>query len=446
MFKKGQKVTSKLLMLIMCTSLVLTTIAVLGGINVVYASATTVIAESDFTFDATTGTITKYNGGNTEIDIPSTINGVKVTSIGDYAFDNCGSLASIIIPNSVTSMGNYAFYNCGSLASIIIPNSVKSIGDYAFYNCVSLTSTAIPDSVTSIGDYAFDTYGNTKFYVGSEKVKQLLINYGVDSNKIVLNSQSSTIKVTSITLNNTSLSILKGNTSTLTATVAPSNTSNQAVTWSSSNTSVATVDSNGKITGVSAGTANITCTVNDGSKKTATCALTVTNPVSVTSVTLNNTSLSVVKGNTSTLTTTIAPTNASNKAVTWSSDNSKEATVDVNGKITGVSAGTANITCTANDGSKKSATCKVTVTSHVSVTSLKLNNTSLSVVKGNTSTLTATPTNATNQAVTWSSSNTLVATVDGSGKITGVGVGSVVITCKTNDGSKTATCNVTVTK
>ena len=78
-----------------------------------------------------------------------------VTSVGNYAFSGCYSLASITIPDGVTSVGNSMFYNCQSLASIIIPDSVTSIGSSMFYNCQSLASITIPDSVTSIGFQAF---------------------------------------------------------------------------------------------------------------------------------------------------------------------------------------------------------------------------------------------------------------------------------------------------
>ena len=86
----------------------------------------------------------------TNIDLPESL-----TSIGRNAFCGCDSLTSIIIPNGVTSIGDYAFFYCDSLTSIIIPNGVTSIGDHAFSKCNSLKSIIIPDSVTSIGNYAF---------------------------------------------------------------------------------------------------------------------------------------------------------------------------------------------------------------------------------------------------------------------------------------------------
>ena len=120
---------------------------------------------------------------DTDVVIPSTYNGLPVTSISIRAFENCSSLTSIIIPNSITNIGASAFYGCrglrsitipygdtgigeytfsgcSSLTSITIPDSVTTIGYRAFYDCSSLTSITIPDSVTSIGDSAFNGCSN----------------------------------------------------------------------------------------------------------------------------------------------------------------------------------------------------------------------------------------------------------------------------------------------
>lgn len=100
--------------------------------------------------------------GCSQSTIPST-----VTSIGDYAFQDC-DLISVTIPNSVTSIGNSAFASNPNLTSIVIPNSVTSIDYAAFTSCRGLTSVEIPNSVTSIGDFAFNfCSGLTTLSIGS---------------------------------------------------------------------------------------------------------------------------------------------------------------------------------------------------------------------------------------------------------------------------------------
>lgn len=255
---------------------------------------------------------------------------------------------------------------------------------------------------------------------------------------------AATVPVTGVSLDKTSLSMTVGDTQTLTATVTPSNATNKNVTWSSSNTSVATVDSNGKVSGIKVGTAVITVKTEDGGK-TSTCSVTV-NPISVTGVTLNETSLTMTVGDTQALTATVTPSNATDKSVTWSSSNTSVAAVSSSGVVTAKAAGSATITVTTVDGGKK-ATCSVSVVAAtVSVTGVSLNKASMSLVIGGTERLTATvtPSNATNKNVTWSSSNTSVATVDSNGNVSAINVGTAVITVKTEDGGKTATCNVTV--
>lgn len=145
----------------------------------------------DFDFDATTGTITKYNGSDAEVVIPSKINGVNVTSIGKGAFTtlvgNGGVISneyikSVVIPNGVSSIGDYAFTDDG-LTNVVIPNSVTSIGEKAFYKCTRLSNMTIPESVASIGHDAFN--GVKLLYVDSERV-QLLINASGRTDGIIL--------------------------------------------------------------------------------------------------------------------------------------------------------------------------------------------------------------------------------------------------------------------
>ena len=118
--------------------------------------------------------ITGYYGEDTELTIPSEIDGKKVTKIGGDAFEKCTSLTSVTIPDSVKEIGGYAFENCTSLTSVTIPDSVTCIGWYAFYNCTSLSSVTISDSVTKINDEAFGYYDDEEDWE-SKKVDNFTI-------------------------------------------------------------------------------------------------------------------------------------------------------------------------------------------------------------------------------------------------------------------------------
>jgi uncharacterized repeat protein (TIGR02543 family) len=165
--------------------------------------------------------------------------------------------------------------------------------------------------------------------------------------------------VTGVALDKETLSLDKGVSVTLKATVTPLDASNKNVKWESSDASVVKVDAAGTVTAVKTGIATISVTTEDGSK-TATCEVTVLR-TPVAGVALNSNTLSLEEGDYKTLTATVTPLDATNKNVSWNSSDISVAKVDGNGKVTAVKAGTATITVTTEDGGKTS-TCEVTVT------------------------------------------------------------------------------------
>jgi uncharacterized protein YjdB len=229
------------------------------------------------------------------------------------------------------------------------------------------------------------------------------------------------------------MTLKKGKTETLTPTVYPKSLEDKSVTWESSNTKVATVTAEGKVKGVKTGTATITCTSN-ATGLSRTCQVTVVNLV------LDQYEAVVKKGKTVTLTATVYPSTLEDKSVTWESSDTKVATVTAEGKVKGVKAGTATITCTSA-ATGLSRTCEVTVGY------VKLDQTEVSVVKGKTVTLTASvyPSSLEDKSVTWESSDTKIATVTTAGKVKGVKAGTATITCTSNATGLSTTCKVTVT-
>ena len=250
------------------------------------------------------------------------------------------------------------------------------------------------------------------------------------------------INVTGITINLTSLSLEEGETADLTATISPKDADNQTVLWSSTNGSVASVN-NGRVTALKAGSTTITAKSADGGFA-ASCSVTVVaKTIDVASVSLSKTELSMIEGDSETITATVKPDDATDKTVTWSTSDAAVATVD-GGKITAVKEGSATITAKAGD---KTATCPVKVEKkEIAVESVELNKTEIELNEGDSDTLVATvkPDDATDKTVTWSSSDSEVASVDDGGLVTAIKEGSVTITAAA--GVVSTTCAVTVSK
>lgn len=264
-------------------------------------------------------------------------------------------------------------------------------------------------------------------------------------------SPSTPVAVSGVALNKKVATINVGKTVTVKATVTPANAANKTLAWTSSNRTVATV-SNGVVKGVKAGRVVITAKTTDGSNISATCTVTVKQPVTGISLSKKAT---MYTGKKLTLKAKVNPANASNKALTWKSFNTKIAKVASNGVVTGVKAGTVKITATAKDGSRKSATCTVTV--RQSVSKITLSKTNVVLPKKGSSynvRVTVAPKNAYNKNVAVKSAKTKVAKVSASTvksgktvKITAVKKGTTKVVFTAKDGSKkSATCKVTVKK
>ena len=252
---------------------------------------------------------------------------------------------------------------------------------------------------------------------------------------------SSDILVTGVSLNTNTLTLNVSEVATLTATITPNDADNQRVTWSSDNTAIATVNANGVVTAVAGGTTRITVRTEDGGH-TATATVIVSTPT--TGVTLNKRTLELAVRETETLIATVEPSDATNPNVTWRSSDNAIATVNANGIVTAVAAGTTTITVTTADGAHTDYATVTVVT--VSVTGVTLDRNEFTLFIGETQTLTATiiPANATNLNVVWYSGNSSVATVDDNGVVTAISSGTAYIIVFTEDGNWFTSSRVTV--
>lgn len=270
---------------------------------------------------------------------------------------------------------------------------------------------------------------------------------------VLTNANVTPVAVTSVSVSPTSASIKAGLTQQLTASITPSNATNQNVTWSSSNSAVATVNAAGLVTGIATGTANITVTTQDGNK-TAVAVITVT-PASTFTVhfykpAIWGTTIRIYWWATQP-TGVIADgtwpgvtmTSEGNNWYGYTFTNVTSTNIIFNDGTTQ----TANLSRAGTNGWYMGGAWYDTQPSAIAVTGVTVSPTTATLNVGGTQQLTATvaPSNATNKTVSWSSSNTAVATVNTSGLVTAIGAGTATITVTTQDGNRTATSVITVT-
>ena len=238
------------------------------------------------------------------------------------------------------------------------------------------------------------------------------------------------------------LDIPVNGTGTVAFSVLPENAYNKNVSFESADAGIAAVNANGVVTGVSAGETTITVTTEDGGF-TGACTINVYNQA-VTGVTIEPSEAELTVGSSTKLTATVLPENATNKNVIYSADDESILSVDQNGKVTGLSLGTATVTVTTEDGGF-SASAEITVMP-VRVTGVSISPKAASVDLGRTIQLTAsiTPSNATNKNLSWSVSDETIISVDDRGTVTGLSGGTATVTVTTEDGGFTASAEITV--
>ena len=331
----------------------------------------------------------------------------------------------------------------GGTRSMLVGDSVKLTANVKPSNANQEVtwSSSIPEVAT------IDANGNVKALKAGETTVSVASKENPEI-KATCNIVVKNIPVESVTLNKSSLTLVEGNTETLTATVTPGDVIDKSVQWASSDPSVATVSDKGVVTAVKAGTASITATSTLTPDKKASCTVTVEPQfIHVTAISLDKTALTLEQGESASLVCTISPANASDDSVTWSSSDEKVAKVDASGLVTAVSAGTATIIVTANDNGKRDSCTVTVVPPPVLVSSITLSQTSATLAFGQTLALTATvlPEDATDPSVVWTSSNEKVATVSNGTVTAGSTAGTVTITAKSQSTPQvSAICTVEV--
>lgn len=220
------------------------------------------------TYDELTGEIVRCDTSVTSAVIPDTINGVKITGIGEEAFSDCINLINIEIPEGVTNISPWAFYNCKSLKIVEIPKSVINIGEGAFDGCVGLQGIEIPEETTNIGEDVFTNCENITMYVYKDSYAQ---NYAVEKS-IPFKAIDGNGEALGVIINVNEVEIVKDANVQLTAVVMPSNAANKNIVWESDDATIASVDENGIVAGVSIGETSVKALSSDG-KVYAVCSV-----------------------------------------------------------------------------------------------------------------------------------------------------------------------------
>lgn len=253
----------------------------------------------------------------------------------------------------------------------------------------------------------------------------------VATEKIIINSIE--IKATA------TLPVLIGTDTLLKVTALPVDASNGKIVWSSSNTAVATVDEKGRVKAVASGEATVTVSSTDGGARSTSILIRAISSVDlITNISLTTSSTSIYQGETLALTSAISPSNATYTTLKWESSNPAIAIVSDAGVVTALTKGSVDISVSSTDGSKVTRKISLVINEVIPATAIQINALPESLGLGEVKVLglTIVPANATLAALTWSSNNTAVITVDQAGVITALAGGEATITAQNKAGIK----------
>ena len=254
--------------------------------------------------------------------------------------------------------------------------------------------------------------------------------------------KASKVDVESIVLVPAALDLEVGKSAVLKATVLPEDATDKTLSWESSNEAVATVDQTGKVTALKAGETILTVKAGN---ITEWGHVTVTD-IPVTGVTVSPSLVTLKEGETCQLSASVSPASA-RQDVEWASQNKEVATVDKEGLVTAVRAGSTRIYARSNAFQDQQGWCEVTVNEDTAVKGIALSSEAMTIQVGESRplTVTFTPSYAANKNVSWDSDTPGVATVSQEGMVMGFAEGEATITATSEDGGFTASCRVTVT-
>ncbi len=349
-----------------------------------------------------------------------------------------------------------------NLSATVKPDKVKNKGLTWSSDNTGVVEVNDEGKVTGIGlGVATVTVRTSNARLDSLKVTVIFEESAVVTTPTPEVTTPTVIYPTGISLDSVLVNIYPGEQQQLTAMIAPDTATNKNITWLSNNTNIATVNGGGLITGVSPGETLITARTSNG-KTTNVRVVINEDPNSPTGVSLSTTSVNIYPGEQQLVTAKVEPNTATNKEISWSSNNSSVVNVNSNGLITAINTGEAIVTARTSNG--KTTNVRVVVINHptddenddneeevnpptpVPPTTITLNlkNVLLGVNKRQQILVNFIPNNVSDKSITWSSSNTNVATVTNNGLITAKNSGTTTITAKTNN-NKTATATITVT-